>query len=49
MKERRVIKWASVTDLINRIVQVLKKDLYWFRISMQKAGLLKPVELGNKG
>ena len=40
---------VGVTDLINRIVQVLKEDLYWFRISTQEAGLLKPMKLGNKG
>ena len=33
-----------VTDLINRIVQVLRGDLYWFRISAQDAGLMEPVE-----
>ena len=38
-----------VTDLINQIVQVLKEDLYWFRISAQEIKLLKPTELGNKG
>ena len=35
---------ASIIDLINRIVQVLKKDLYWVRISTQDAELIKPVE-----
>ena len=35
----------SVTDLINRLVQVLGKDLYWVKISTQKAGLMEPVEL----
>ena len=34
----------SVTDLINRIVQVLRGDLYWFRISAQDAELMEPVE-----
>ena len=38
-----------VTDLINRIVQVLREDLYWFRISAQQAGLLEPAESSNKG
>ena len=38
-----------ITSLINRIVQVLKEDLYWFRISAQEAELLEPVELSNKG
>ena len=36
---------VGITDLINRIVQVLKKDLYWVRISTRDAGLIKPVEL----
>ena len=34
-----------VTDLINRIVQVLKRDLYWVKISTQNTKLIKPVEL----
>ena len=34
----------GVTDLINRIVQVLEKDLYWVRINMQEAGLMESVE-----
>ena len=33
-----------VTDLINRIVQVLRGDLYWFRISAQDMGLMEPVK-----
>ena len=35
---------VGVTDLINRIVQVLKGDLYWVKISIQKAGLIEPVK-----
>ena len=35
----------GITDLINRIVQVLKRDLYWVKINVQKAELIKPVEL----
>ena len=35
---------VSITDLINRIVQVLKGDLYWVKISVQKAGLMEPVK-----
>ena len=34
----------SVTDLINRIVQVLRKDLYWVKISTQNTKLIKPVK-----
>ena len=38
-------KYAQiVTDLINRIVQVLRGDLYWVRISARDAELIKPVE-----
>ena len=35
---------AGVTDLINRIVQVLRGDLYWVRISARDAELMEPVE-----
>ena len=35
---------VGITDLINRIVQVLKRDLYWFRISMQDIELIEPVK-----
>ena len=37
--------YKCVTDLINRIVQVLKEDLYWVKISTQKAELIKLVKL----
>jgi hypothetical protein len=36
---------VGVTDLINRIVQVLKRELYWFKISTQDIGLIKPIKL----
>ena len=36
---------VGVTDFINRIVQVLKKDLYWVRISVQNTELIEPVKL----
>ena len=36
---------AGVTDLINRIVQVLKEDLHWVKINTQEAGLIELVEL----
>ena len=42
-------KGINITDLINRIVQVLKRDLYWFKISAQDARLIKLVELWDKG
>ena len=35
----------GIIDLINRIVQLLKKDLYWFKISTQDTELIKPVKL----
>ena len=48
-KDKNKEKGVGVTDFINKIVQVLKEDLYWFRISIQEAGLLKPAELGDEG
>ena len=36
---------VGITDLINKIVQVLKGDLYWFKISVQDMGLMEPVKL----
>ena len=36
---------VGVTDLINRIVQVLKGDLYWVKISARDTELIKPVKL----
>ena len=38
-----------ITDLIYRAVQVLRENLYWIRISAQKAGLMEPVEPWDKG
>ena len=40
---------VAVTDLINRILQVLRADLYWLRISAQDAGLIEPVEPWDEG
>ena len=40
---------VGVTDLINRIVQVLREDLYWIRISVRDAGLMEPVEPWDEG
>ena len=34
-----------VTDLINRIVQVLREDLERLAVSIQDTGLMEPVEL----
>ena len=38
-------KRVGVTDFINRIVQVLKGDLYWVKISVRDIELIKLVEL----
>ena len=38
-----------VTDLISRIVQVLRGDLYWVKISTQEAGLMELVEPWDEG
>ena len=35
-------------DFINRIVQILREDLYWVKISTQNMGLIKPVKLWDK-
>ena len=40
---------AGVTNLIYRAVQVLKKNLYWIKISAWDAGLMEPVELQDEG
>ena len=37
-------KGVGIIDLINRIVQVLKRDLYWVKISTQDIELIKPVK-----
>jgi hypothetical protein len=37
-------KGVDITDLINRIVQVLKRDLYWVKINTQNIELIEPVE-----
>ena len=44
-KNKNKEKGVGVTDFINRIVQVLKEDLYWVRISTRDMGLIKPVKL----
>ena len=42
-------KGVNITNLINRIVQVLKKDLYWVKISIKDTELIKLVKLQDKG
>ena len=44
-KDKNKEEKVGVIDLINRILQVLKEDLYWIRISVQNTGLIEPVEL----
>ena len=36
-------------DFINRIVQVLREDLYWAKISIWDMELMKPVKLWDEG
>ena len=36
---------VGITDFINRIVQILKRDLYWVKINTQDTELIKPVKL----
>ena len=38
-----------ITDLIYRIVQVLREDLERLAVSTQNAGLMEPVKLQDKG
>ena len=33
-KDKEMEERVGITDLINRIVQVLKRDLYWVKISI---------------
>ena len=40
---------VGVMDLINGIVQVLREDLYWIRISARDAGLMELVEPWDEG
>ena len=44
-KDKAKEKGVGVIDLIYRAVQVLKENLYWIKISVQKAGLIKSVKL----
>ena len=37
-------KGVDIIDFINRIVQVLKKDLYWVKINTQDAELMELVK-----
>ena len=44
-KDKNKEEGVGIIDLISKIVQVLKGDLYWVKISVQKAGLIEPVKL----
>ena len=44
-KDKAKKEGVGVIDFIYRTVQVLKKNLYWIRISTQNTGLIKPVKL----
>ena len=44
-KDKDKEKGVGVTDLINRIVQIFKRDLKQVKINTQKAGLMEPVKL----
>ena len=44
-KDKNKEEGVGVIDFINRIVQVLREDLYWIRISTQDTGLMEPVKL----
>ena len=44
-KKLKILTIIGVTDLIYRTVQVLKKNLYWIRISTQDTKLIELVEL----
>ena len=43
-KNKKMEEGVGITDLINRIVQALRGDLYWVRISARDAELMEPVE-----
>ena len=48
-KDKKMEEGAGITDLINKIVQILKRDLRQLKISTQDAELIKLVELWDKG
>ena len=43
-KDKAKEEGVGIMDLIYRMVQVLKKNLYWIRISTQEAELIEPVK-----
>ena len=48
-KDKTKEEGVGVTDLINRIVLILKRDLEQFQTSIRDTGLLNQEDLGNKG
>ena len=44
-KNEEIEEGVDITDLINKIVQVLREDLYQVKISIQDIGLIELVEL----
>ena len=44
-KDKAEEERVGITDVIYRTVQVLKKNLYWIRISAQNTELMEPVKL----
>ena len=40
---KRVVNFMTVTDFINRLVQVLREDLERLAVSVWDAGLMEPV------
>ena len=48
-KDKEMEEEIDIIDFINRIVQVLRGDLYWVRISARDAELMEPVEPWDEG
>ena len=48
-KDKAKKEGVGVIDLIYKAVQVLRKNLYWIRISARETGLMEPVELQDEG
>ena len=48
-KDKNKEEGASITDFINWIVQILKRELVQLRISTQEAGLIDLIKLWDEG
>ena len=44
-KNKDIEKGTGITDFINKIIQIVKRELDQFSISIQDMGLIEPVEL----